>query len=758
MNMWILTEISNEEQTQKTARITAWRQRLRSSSHHTWRWLGRYKLGSMLTYTMAPDGQINSGDHLVHQIHNYWSNIWPTAQPDTDVLQQLAATAPWPDIPAPQLEPFTAENIRSTARRLHGKAPGPDTWKGYEIAFAPQQALEYAAAIFNAIENGAPWPNSLTHWRQLHFYKPGKPEGLISSTRPISIGSLWYRLWASHRIKSLQQWIITVMPQQQHGCLKKKSTHTALIPPLAAVETSLAQPHNNNTISYVGATDLSKAFDKMAWKHSIAALSRMGLPRRILTPLANAWENQQRWLTTANHIGTQPVSAQCLPQGDPASPLALMAPLSEALQRILHAHPDAQFGRQIHSLYMDDRCWFCTRASTCISIAKCWRQETALLQLGENNSKADFSFFGSKRLIQPLQDALHTADIPGTISNRIRILGTFTQCNRQHSGPNADETARIKQAEQVLRWAKILPHTHAEKAVFAKATALAIAATPAFSRIPAIKELNTLSKAMTHIASNGSSGPLARLLCGHAADPVFRTGYIVTIHTLKATANDPLLRNAWPTKQTQGSIAIIKRWLQRHGWSCNAPWTWIHDESRTAFTLTNAVLPQDHIQMTLDSFKADLLAHHLRTAWRANRWRNFLSSPTKAAAALQHYTWHQVAPRAKHTLKAWHEAEPRLRPHMMTINTGHYVSQARLQHTQSLAVTQCIFCGSSTPHRVHEWWECPTLNTQGLQPGDTLEAWLGWPTQANNFTKLQHLADTRLRILHSRYPPQVDME
>ena len=171
------------------------------------------------------------------------------------------------------------------------------------------------------------------------------------------------------------KWIITVMPQQQHGCLKKKGTHTALIPPLAAVETSLAQPHNNNTISYVGATDLSKAFDKMAWKHSIAALTRMGLPRRILTPLANAWENQQRWLTTANHIGTQPVSAQCLPQGDPASPLALMAPLSEALQRILHAHPDAQFGRQIHSLYMDDRCWFCTRASTCISIAPpTWRK------------------------------------------------------------------------------------------------------------------------------------------------------------------------------------------------------------------------------------------------------------------------------------------------------------------------------------------------------------------------------------------------
>ena len=114
------------------------------------------------------------------------------------------------------------------------------------------------------------------------------------------------------------------MPQQQHGCLKKKGTHTALIPTLGVVETSLAQPQDNNTIRFVGATDLSKAFDKMAWTHSIAA-------------------RPPEW-------GLKGASAQCLPQGDPASPLALMAPFSEAFRRIL-SHLTEQFGRQIHSLY-----------------------------------------------------------------------------------------------------------------------------------------------------------------------------------------------------------------------------------------------------------------------------------------------------------------------------------------------------------------------------------------------------------------------
>ena len=308
----------------------------------------------------------HAGNNLVDQIHTYWNNIWPSEQQDTHTFQQLANTARWPAVQA------------KTARRLHSKAPGPDSWKGYEIAFAPQQALELAANILNSIQNGASWPTALTHWRQLHIYKPGKPESYISPTRPISIGSIWYRFWASHRIRSLQQWIITAMPPQQHGRLKKKGTHTALIPTLAAVEASSAHPQGNNTISFVGATDLSKAFDKMAWIRSIAALTRMGLVNKIINPLKDAWKNQKRWLTSANHVSKRPYPTNSLPQGDPAGPLALMAPLSEAFRRIL---------RQIHSLYVDDRSWFCNRASTCVSIAKSWRQETAYLQLGENNSK-----------------------------------------------------------------------------------------------------------------------------------------------------------------------------------------------------------------------------------------------------------------------------------------------------------------------------------------------------------------------------------
>ena len=98
---WIHSEISHEEQSQKSARITAWRQRLQSSDHNTWQWLRRYKASSMLTYTTTTDGNITAGDDLINQIHTYWENIWPSNQQDTHLLHQLANTAPWPEVPAP---------------------------------------------------------------------------------------------------------------------------------------------------------------------------------------------------------------------------------------------------------------------------------------------------------------------------------------------------------------------------------------------------------------------------------------------------------------------------------------------------------------------------------------------------------------------------------------------------------------------------------------------------------------------------------
>jgi len=226
-------------------------------------------------------------------------------------------------------------------------------------------------------------------------------QNFLKLTSPI-----WYRIWSSHRIKQLAPWFKLVMPEEQHGCLQGKGIHTALIPNLAAIEANLRITDQAEDYRFVGGADLSKAFDRLAWKHSTAAMQRMGIPAGINNALAAAWRQQQRWLTTANYVSNRPYPAQCLPQGDSASPIGLLATMSEAYRRIRAAHPQDQHGPQRHSIFFDDRFWLTTRASTCVSIARAWQQATAQLNLGENASKADFNAFGRKNNVAALQDAI----------------------------------------------------------------------------------------------------------------------------------------------------------------------------------------------------------------------------------------------------------------------------------------------------------------------------------------------------------------
>jgi hypothetical protein len=131
MLTWLQQEIQSIESQQQQARITAWRRRLRNSTHRTWKWLGRGKFTAQLAYISESNGEIIHTDQLIDRVHRYWQAIWP--QPTEEDLQQqaiLAQQQPWPAVQAPQLPTIQPHNIRRTAKRLAGKARGLDGWSG----------------------------------------------------------------------------------------------------------------------------------------------------------------------------------------------------------------------------------------------------------------------------------------------------------------------------------------------------------------------------------------------------------------------------------------------------------------------------------------------------------------------------------------------------------------------------------------------------------------------------------------------------
>ena len=287
----------------------------------------------------------------------------------------------------------------------------------------------------------------------------------------------------------------------------------------------------------------------------------MRLPNQVLQPLRSAWKAQKRWLLAGAH-GSRAHQPTCAPTGRPGLlTLGLMAALSESLRRI-----QRQFPSSIHTCYIDDRAWATSEATECANIGRTWTTEVTIWGLTENNSKRDFAAFGGRKRQQALAGTLSVTGTPGTIQTRLKILGTHIQLTRKHDGAAPPEKAAIKQALQVARWTRSLPHPHMDRLYFAKATGIAKVAAASFSRLPAQQELQPLRKAV-YTAANANAAFLARLLLGHTADVFFRTGSTACIQTLRAATESPEIRARWSPKQSQGPIGICIRWPQRTGWT-----------------------------------------------------------------------------------------------------------------------------------------------------------------------------------------------
>jgi hypothetical protein len=69
-------------------------------------------------------------------------------------------------------------------------------------------------------------------------------------------------MWSGARIQEMAEWIQTNMPPEQHGSIKHKGIHTALMPVLQTLEESTNPAMRaEEPYRFMGCADLSKAFD-----------------------------------------------------------------------------------------------------------------------------------------------------------------------------------------------------------------------------------------------------------------------------------------------------------------------------------------------------------------------------------------------------------------------------------------------------------------------------------------------------------------
>ena len=225
------------------------------------------------------------------------------------------------------------------------------------------------------------------------------------------------------------------------------------------------------------------------------------MPAPLCRAWQQAWHRQERVLQIAGMCSKEAVTkVECLPQGDPASPAALTAPLVESLRRITKKFSGNRQGRSLHRLFLDDRSWFCEKRKTCLDIGLEWRREVSLWGLGENKSKSDFGVVGNASDRRNMQAELHRREQVGEVKLRPRLLGSRLHTNRAHSKPQHEEQDRLAEAKKLAAWGSHLPCDQARKAYFLKQSAVAKAA-PTYVRLEALRVLTGFSLLSTELSA-----------------------------------------------------------------------------------------------------------------------------------------------------------------------------------------------------------------------------------------------------------------
>eukprot|EP00971_Amphidinium_carterae_P095647 1892515-Amphidinium_carterae.1 len=100
--------------------------------------------------------------------------------------------------------PGEVSDLRAIVKQLpKGSASGMDGWSNEAVKCLSDDALRVLLLTFEIIETSGTWPTSLCKVRTQMIPKTDEPTPSVESLRPISITSVWFRLWGKFRLSTL---------------------------------------------------------------------------------------------------------------------------------------------------------------------------------------------------------------------------------------------------------------------------------------------------------------------------------------------------------------------------------------------------------------------------------------------------------------------------------------------------------------------------------------------------------------------------
>ena len=422
----------------------------------------------------------------VHQaletIAQFWKTVWdrPT---DTEMDPQeyfdqwgesQRLEQRWPSV--------EVSEIVCSALSQKGKAMGTDGWSGAEVALFPICMWQDFLIIFQVFEQQGRFPTLWSELRQSHLPKEGVDPHEIpaSKLRPVSILSVWWRIYISARLKtqSAQVWYQSQLQNSQHGGRRKRDCLSALVPLLEA---------NANKGHFIASLDLAQAFDRLTPQRAIVTLLKFGFPSKLASGIRRIWQSQVRVLHCQGQSNPKKQHIMSsIPQGDALSPWALNLVLTTAIRQI-----QEQWPQSVQVILIDDRSFACPNLSELLQVWDAWSLHSLQLGFVESWRKTQF-FCKTQKGRSELAEHVRTGPF---LKDSLEALGVCFSSSG--SAPSPKEVSRFDKAVKSADRVRALPFNSSGKQRFANQVITGKASFGWIRRAPPVKWCTEIGVANT---------------------------------------------------------------------------------------------------------------------------------------------------------------------------------------------------------------------------------------------------------------------
>ena len=203
--------IRTERQQGDKDRLQAWRDWLdeawSSKQGAVYKWLKGESFAPPVTFLVRPDGTPTAN---LREMDSLLQDAWrpinrkyaEAAEPDpAEFLRRYGRYVRC----VPMISgPPTGRRLRRALMRMHPSALGLDGWSLEDLRALPDQLLEWLADLLREVERQGRWPLRLAEGYTALIPKEGPPGPL--NTRPLTVLSMVYRLWAGIRLEEAIRW------------------------------------------------------------------------------------------------------------------------------------------------------------------------------------------------------------------------------------------------------------------------------------------------------------------------------------------------------------------------------------------------------------------------------------------------------------------------------------------------------------------------------------------------------------------------